>query len=157
MANQKDVQQSEAHSQTPPTPQHPTPTAQQASEKVGDQYEPVGQLYKKVDAAKAKGDLGNYPPNRERRPANLLDGPNLDTAKVEGGGRGIMTSAGELDEATVVRNGVGGVGVVHMLADKEALAAQARSVPPVSGSSTHAQAGAGEHKTTEHKAVEHKV
>jgi hypothetical protein len=47
-------------------------------------------------------------------------GPDLQTAAPVEGSTTVMTSAGELDFATVYNNRVGGVGVVHMLHDPTA-------------------------------------
>jgi len=54
----------------------------------------------------------------KRGALNLLDGPDPLTAQPVEGSSTVMTSLGELDEATVVNNRVGGVGVVHMHTDE---------------------------------------
>jgi len=72
-----------------------------------------------------------YAPKLQRRVPNLLDGADTETAMphLASGSGGVVASGqpdqptvqtnyGELDADAVVNNRVGGVGVVHILADK---------------------------------------
>ena len=71
-----------------------------------------------------------YAPWIQKRVANLLDGADVDSAKpwlasgqpplASGGYSTVSTNYGDLDAETVMHNRVGGVGVVHILADTPA-------------------------------------
>jgi len=110
-----------------------------------------------VQSKSTKPAPPSYAPTRERRAPNLLDGadhtPYLASGepKEDDPPRGptVPTNYGDLDADSVINNRIGGVGVVHILADTEALKAQEAkaaaakaAAPPPAESAKHSHSSA---------------